>query len=864
MNIIDNVYIQEIIVECKNKEVGKIRQFGSFAIEKKLGGGEQGMVFKITNDINKQFALKFYHPTERTKENISQFIREVTTLASLNHKNIVKIYMGGHANWDPSEKNWTVNDGFIGNESKGSLADHEFYYYIMDYIDCDLKGVFPEFLELEIKEKERKIKIAKEIKKEEITKPEEEIIDKKGEITNLEEEIIKAEKEIKEIQNKFPTSKRLELFEILIEHVCAAMIYYHSSEKNFTHKDIKPENIMYCTDDSTFRIVDFGFARHISSTQDQYDIKRRKYEDFPAIKSGDYKKSDMGQFSQMLADILPAFKDNYSPNRYNGMKSSINKGRDENLEKRHKDMNAFYEDIKPSFLYNRDWRFQLKIDEFLTPDRFGRFDSMLRIPVSESLLLSDEVCQIINTQQFQRLRGIRQLGPTMFVFPGATHTRFEHSLGVYSLALRYLEKLMNISNFRKNLGDSTDKFIKLIILSSLLHDIGHYPYSHWIEEIDGLPIIDKVENHEARAEKFLNDSEIKKIIEDPNKWNINIKDVLALIKGESNNDLLNSFLNSIIDIDKVDYIHRDSIHCGVSYGKGIDVERLLDSLYINTTETPELCVTEKGEPTLLSILSARNIMFQAVYWHKTVRACEAMFKRFFYEYVIILEIQLRKEVINKSLDKEGIDEKLKTAINNALESLFRKPDDVFTTRLFSWAEAKKKAEEKKKADGKDNSLEQHTCLYDLIRPFAYEGRDHIYKPAYIFFDSNPSGSKIINKFFRGLFNDSYKHLIKKGEAIANALQKETDIVIGPLDIIVEKTPHEAQYILDGFKIYNTRKERYDNYPKALISLNEYLGENKQAYIFCHPRLYTKIKTILSDKNKFINILKEANLQKMNS
>jgi len=90
------------------------------------------------------------------------------------------------------------------------------------------------------------------------------------------------------------------------------------------------------------------------------------------------------------------------------------------------------------------------------------------------------------------------LGPTTFIYPGANHTRFEHTLGAYSLCLRYLEKLLTLPLFNKKL-ESQSKAIKLIVLATLLHDIGHYPYSHWIEEIDQYANHEKLPMHEERA-----------------------------------------------------------------------------------------------------------------------------------------------------------------------------------------------------------------------------------------------------------------------------------------------------------------------------------------------------------------------------
>ncbi len=450
-----------------------------------------------------------------------------------------------------------------------------------------------------------------------------------------------------------------------------------------------------------------------------------------------------------------------------------------------------------------EWRFQLKLNEYLCPNRFGRFSFKLRIPVSESILLPEEVRNIIDTPEFQRLRGIRQLGPTIFVFPGANHTRFEHSLGTYFLSLKYLERLMDVPLFRE-ICESLDEAVKLIVLSSLLHDIGHYPYSHWIEEIGEINAI-KFPTHEDRAKQIIKNGCIGRLIE--KHWEVNPEDLTNIIAGKPLHRkielLVNSIINSPIDVDKVDYLIRDSIHCGVNYGKGIDVERLLISLYIDPS-TSRICLTDKGRSCLLSILGCRNIMYQEVYWHKTVRACTAMFKRFFYEYV-----------------KREIDDL------ESIKSYFEYPDDEFVNVLF------------KKSKTYDE-------LSKLITSFAFKGRS-LYKPAYIFSKSNLSEEPYNTRefFIKILEKSSYKRLVDISNVLAERLQR---LIKGlePHDILIDTTPIKAEreiYKLDGFKIWNIRKERFETYPREVNALNEYLRNNMQAYIFCNPKYYRDIKEL---------------------
>ncbi|VVB56240.1 Serine/threonine-protein kinase PknD [uncultured archaeon] len=759
MDIIEK--IKNTIKEEDTKN--NLRKFNQYYIEGKLGSGQQGIVLKIKNNIDKRFALKIYRPTDKDpeilKDGINRFIEEINILATLNHKNIVKIYTGGTAKWSDKEGKWDVKEGFENFDKHGSAE--VLYYYIMDYIGSgDISSIFPELKD-------------------------------KSDSSNNQE---------------IPPYKSLKLFEDLISQIADAMYYYQS--KGITHKDIKPKNILFCNDDSTFVIVDFGFARHIDSTQDKESIPRKEYLDTESIVAEDYKKNDMGQFSRILMKILPKLKNEYDSSRYQGIESVIEKGYGP-LSQRFGDMLEFNNAIKHYFLTATGWKFELKLNEYLAPNRFGRFDSKLRIPVSGSLLLSKEIRSLIDTPEFQRLRGVRQLGPTMFVFPGANNTRFEHSLGTYSLALKYLEKLLSFPTF-KELCDPLDKSIKLIALSALLHDIGHYPYSHWIEEIDDFPRGLKLPKHEERARKILSNGKINNLLEQ--EWDINVDELSDIIAGKhicNGEVLINSFLSSVIDVDKLDYLMRDSVHCGINYGKGIDLERLLDSLYVNSS-TKKICLTTKGRSSLLSILSCRNIMYQEVYWHKTVRSSEAMFKRFFYEYV-----------------KEENDDISK------IEKYLQYSDDQFIATLYERSKKKNK-------------------LNKLISPFAFrdEGR-LLYKPAYIFYNNNASKEPNDTKrFFRDFINKNYKEIVDISDKLAAHLKESEIPDIEPFDIILEKTPirrdHEI-FEIEDFQLWNTRKESFEDYPDEINPLNQYLSNNQQAYIFCNPKYYNKLRKLVQEK-----------------
>ncbi|MEC9071444.1 MAG: HD domain-containing protein, partial [Myxococcota bacterium] len=114
----------------------------------------------------------------------------------------------------------------------------------------------------------------------------------------------------------------------------------------------------------------------------------------------------------------------------------------------------------------------------LAPTGAGR--SVIRLPEVDNVPVTRAVMEVIDHPHFQRLRRVRQLGPTFMVYPGAVHTRFEHSVGVYGTAVRYLQALLQHAQVRQSL-DETD--VRVVLMAALLHDVGHYPFAHTLEAV---------------------------------------------------------------------------------------------------------------------------------------------------------------------------------------------------------------------------------------------------------------------------------------------------------------------------------------------------------------------------------------------
>jgi hypothetical protein len=232
---------------------------------------------------------------------------------------------------------------------------------------------------------------------------------------------------------------------------------------------------------------------------------------------------------------------------------------------------------------------------------------------------------------------VKQLGFVYRVWPGATHTRFEHSLGVYYLMLRGLRALLAT---RHSAGadsaahaisvDPTD--LRTLLAAALLHDIGHYPFSHAIEEL-GQPITP----HERVGRRIVEVGEVAAALErhglDPARV-ANLIDPPKDAALPASDALLVRLLSGPLDVDKLDYLPRDARACNVPYG-GVDVSRLLGAIRVIAASEvdgapqlgPRLGVSDKGISPLNSLLHARQEMFDNVYWHHTNRAMMAMLLR---------------------------------------------------------------------------------------------------------------------------------------------------------------------------------------------------------------------------------------------
>ncbi len=250
-----------------------------------------------------------------------------------------------------------------------------------------------------------------------------------------------------------------------------------------------------------------------------------------------------------------------------------------------------------------------------------------------------------------RLIYVPQLGLLNYVYPTATHNRYEHSLGTLRNSCLYVQSLYNdpYNLLFKQLVSEKD--IKAILIASLLHDLGQFPLAHEMTEIS------REFKHENFTIEFLNNPQkddnghsLKDIIEDEDwGWGVGLEKVKEILRagkeykiGKEQKDMfekpslkirmLSSIIDGPIDSDKLDYLLRDSQRCYLKYGESIDVDRLIRNLTVIITKDDHnnkyltLGTYEKGQPAAESLTFARYLLYQALYWHHTERGVRAMLK----------------------------------------------------------------------------------------------------------------------------------------------------------------------------------------------------------------------------------------------
>lgn len=301
---------------------------------------------------------------------------------------------------------------------------------------------------------------------------------------------------------------------------------------------------------------------------------------------------------------------------------------------------------------------------------------ILRDPVHGLIAFEDRrealIAPLLATREVQRLRRVRQLGLASLVFPGAEHSRFAHAIGAAFVMSRLLDRLASIA------PPLSEEAKDDAIAAALLHDLGHGPFSHLYEDV--LP---RAKKHEEWTVAILRDptTEIRRALE---AWREGMsEDVIALLEGRSKDALLSRAVSGTLDVDRMDYLLRDSLMTGVSYGL-YDLDWLLEGLtVIDHLGEPRIAILgRKGIPPIEAFFLGRHHMYQQVYHHKAVRAAETLVRGLFRR---LSELVLAGEA------PEGVPRGIEAAIlDRPIESrdYLNLDDSTLLAAMAAWEESK--------------------------------------------------------------------------------------------------------------------------------------------------------------------------------
>jgi len=422
---------------------------------------------------------------------------------------------------------------------------------------------------------------------------------------------------------------------------------------------------------------------------------------------------------------------------------------------------------------------------------------VIRIPPDLDVPLTDRVRHLVDTAEFRRLVHISQLGLVSLVFPAAHHSRFEHSLGVYRTMLLYLQRLAHVPQFAEVI-ETADA--ELMIVAALLHDLGHWPFCHPIEDmrLAGVP------QHELFANSFLLEGEIADCLRDD--WGINPRDVVSFLseKGRTSKmKLMQSVISGPIDVDKLDYLQRDSLHAGVPYGRNFDQQRLIASLCVSEAGD-KLALTNKGRTAAEMMVFARYVMFSEIYWHHAVRSATAMLQRAFF----MLRPQLELDSLFRLTERPMIDTMLEAASNGPARDLL---DGLFgpSRRLYK-------------------------------RLFEYSHFDH-------------------PELFHQIARRRYDWLVDLSDQFATTLSRHLSRRVAPHEILIDAPPVklEVQFNID---VLNQKTGKYrglgDVSPMVeTLAKRQFDDYVKKVRIFIHPRLEDSIECDSTIESLFVDTVR---------
>ncbi len=262
------------------------------------------------------------------------------------------------------------------------------------------------------------------------------------------------------------------------------------------------------------------------------------------------------------------------------------------------------------------------------------YDQPIRDPLWKHIYFSSAMMKLVSHPVFQRLNGLKQLGSAVLLYPGATHTRFNHSLGVFHVAKRIIRTLCNSDKLPNYI---TLEGVKSFLSASLLHDIGHFPHAHSFVGYD-------LKEHEQLSGEYVINTSLKAILEkDVGCSAVMVQSIIDLdipLQSQKENEKQITFfrhlLSGSLDPDKLDYLNRDAFFCGVPYGLQ-DVDFIISQMQPIATGDSGFSLPPSGIMIIEHLLFSKYLMYKTVYWHKTVSISTALVRK-----AIRLDLQRKK------------------------------------------------------------------------------------------------------------------------------------------------------------------------------------------------------------------------------
>lgn len=483
--------------------------------------------------------------------------------------------------------------------------------------------------------------------------------------------IMKYVKGAKSADEYFEQERTDSQFFKVIEQVALGIHHLHSL--SIVHLDIKPENILVSSDGNAL-LSDLGSARRFGQLPGKVPIIYTRHFAHPTIKAmkfyetsdsnrcrGEIERQqihprfDIYSFGKTIITLLDNFDPYLSTKRMppysrkylqllacraldgenNADEVALGLSPSSFQELKYNNIREISEDIKK---FRGDFPIGKKIPE-LNPFLVDTIQS----GSTRKTPLTPRLKTLLQHPALQRLSGVSQLGLLIQIYPTATHTRLQHTLGTFSNTIRIVEALYHdeINPLFKQVMNAND--IKCVLLAALLHDIGHFPLAHDLHEA-----IPKAFDHDLVCQRILrvkddwfHSKSLKLTIE--SDWGVTseqIADILAVKPSETaepfKKRILHTIINGPIDADKLDYLIRDGQALGIPYSNSIDFERLLNCLTIifrpeGSHTYVAMGIHEKGKIAAESVAFSRYAMHGAVYSHHTFRSIKAMLHRAVWE-----------------------------------------------------------------------------------------------------------------------------------------------------------------------------------------------------------------------------------------